>query len=56
MTGEGPMYLERKRERVECGDYGKGVVSGSLDTHQMVQHGKAKAKRWIWTDAATGGG
>ena len=33
MTGEGLMYLERKRERVECEDYGKGVAAGSLDTH-----------------------
>ena len=56
MTGEGLTYLERKRERVECEDCRKGVAAGSLDTHRMVQHGKSKAKRWIWTDAATGGG
>ena len=56
MTGEGPTYQERKRERVECGDCGKGMAAGSLDAHRMVQHGKAKAERWSWTDAATGGG
>ena len=56
MMGEGPMYLERKIERFECGDCGKGMTAGSLDTHRMVQHGKAKAKMWSWTDATTGGG
>ena len=56
MMGEGPTYLERKRERVECGDCGKGMAAGLLDTHRMVQHGKAKAKSWSWTDATTGGG
>ena len=56
MTGEGLTYLEQKREQVECRDCGKGMAAGSLDTHQMVQHGKAKEKRWSWTDATTGGG
>ena len=42
MTVEGLTYLERKRERVECRDFGKGVAAGSLDTHQMAQHGKTK--------------
>ena len=56
MTGEGPTYGERKIEWVECGDCGKGIAAGSLDTHRMVQHGKAKAESWSWTDAATGGG
>ena len=56
MTGEGPTYRERKRERVECGDCGKGMAAGSLETHRMVQHGKAKAAKWSWTDADTGGG
>ena len=56
MTGEGPTYRERKRERVECRECGKGMAAGSLDAHRMVQYGKAKAERWSWTDAATGGG
>ena len=45
MTGEVPTYLERKRERVECGDCRKGMAAGLLEAHQMVQHGKAKADR-----------
>ena len=53
MTGEGPTYRERKRERVECGDCGKGMTAGSLEAHRMVQHGKSKAYWWSWTDAAT---
>ena len=42
MTGKGLTYLERKREQVECGDYGKGMAAGSLEAHRMVQHGKVK--------------
>ena len=29
---------------------------GSLDSHRMTQHGKARERKWAWTDAATGGG
>ena len=53
MTGEGLPFRERKRERVECGDCGKEVAAGSLDSHRMTQHGKAKESLWTWTDAAT---
>ena len=56
MTGEGLTFLERKREQVECRDCGKEVAAGSLDQHRMSQHGKARERRWSWTDAATGGG
>ena len=55
-TGEGLMYLERKRERVECRYCGKEMAAGSLDTHRMSQHGKSKERRWTWTNAATGRG
>ena len=56
ITGEGPTFRERKRERVACGGCGKEVVAGSLDSHRMTQHGKLREKRWTWMDAATGGG
>ena len=56
MTREGLAFRERKRDRVECGDCGKEVAAGSLDSHHMFQHGKARERRWTWTDAATGGG
>ena len=46
MTGEGLTFRERKRERVKCGDCGKEVAAGSLDSHHMDQHGKAKERRW----------
>ena len=42
MTGEGPTYRERQKERVECGDCGKEMAAGLLEYHQMIQHGKAK--------------
>ena len=56
MTGEGPTFRERKRERVTFRDSGKEVAAGSLNSHRMTQHRKARGKRWTWTDAATGGG
>ena len=56
MTGEGPTYRERLKERVKCGYCGKGMAAGSLEAHRMMQHGKAKEDKWSWTDAATGGG
>ena len=56
MTGEGPTYRERKKERVECGDCGKEMAAGSLESHWMIQHGKAKVDKWSWNEAATGGG
>ena len=31
------------------------MAAGSLDSHRMTQHGKARERRWAWTDAATGG-
>ena len=55
MTGDGPTPRERKRERVTCGDCGKEMAAGSLDSHRMTQHGKAREIKWSWTDAATGG-
>ena len=56
MTGEVLTFREKKRERFECGDCGKEVADGSLDSHRMSQHGKARKRRWTWTDASTGGG
>ena len=56
MTGDGPMPRERKRERVTCGDCRREMVAGSLDSHCMMQHGRARERKLSWTDAATGGG
>ena len=56
MTGEGTTYRERLKERVKCGNCGKGMAARSLEAHQMMQHGKEKEYKWSWTDAATGGG
>ena len=46
MTGDGPTERERKRERVTCGDRGKEMAAGSLDSHRMTQHGKAREGKW----------
>ena len=32
------------------------MAAGLLDSHRMTQHGKARGRKWAWTDAATGGG
>ena len=53
MTGEGPTYCEIQKERVKCGDCSKGMAAGSLESHRMIQHEKAKNDKWSWTDAAT---
>ena len=45
MTGEGLTFRERKIERVKYGDCGKEVAAGSLDSHRMSQHGKARERR-----------
>ena len=31
------------------------MAAGSLDSHRMTQNGKARERKWAWTDAATGG-
>ena len=31
------------------------MAAGSLDSHRMTQHVKARERKWAWTDAATGG-
>ena len=46
MTGAGPTPRERKRERVTCWDCGKEMAAGSLDSHRMKQHGKAREQGW----------
>ena len=56
MTGERPTPRERKRERITCGDCGREMAAGSLDSHRMMQHGKARERKWAWTEADTGGG
>ena len=56
MTGNGPTYCKKRKKRVECGDCGKEMAAGSLETHLMIQHGKAKMDKWSWNEVATGGG
>ena len=55
MTGEGPIYRERQKGRVQCGDCGKEVAAGSLASHRVTQHRRA-AKEWsIWEASTTRG-
>ena len=42
MTGEGPTYRERQKERVDCGKCRKEMAVGLLASHGMTQHEKAK--------------
>ena len=55
MTGEGPTYRERQRERVECGECGKEMAAGSLASHSMTHHGQAIEEQWSGEASATGG-
>ena len=43
-----------KREQVTCEDCGQEMAAASLDSHRMSQHGKARERKWTWTDATTG--
>ena len=52
--GVGTFAKGRKRERVECGDCGQEMAAASLDSHRMSQHGRARERKWTWTEAATG--
>ena len=54
MTGMGLSPKERKRERVECGDCGQEMAAAYLDSHRISQHGRARDRKWTWTEAATG--
>ena len=36
MTGEGPKYRDRQKERVECRDCGKEMAARSLASHRMI--------------------
>ena len=56
MTGEGPTYQERQKERVECGDSRKEMAAESLTSHQMTQHGKDCTSVESWNKSATGVG
>ena len=55
MTGEGPTYRERQKERVQCGECGKEMAAGSLASQRMTQHGQATDQRWSWEASDTGG-
>ena len=48
MTGEGPIYRERQKERVQCGECGKEMSAGSLASHRMTHYGQATEERWSW--------
>ena len=45
MTGEGPTPRERKRERTTCGECGREMAVGSLDSHRRTQHGKERERK-----------
>ena len=48
-------YRERQKEKVKWGDCGKDMAAGSLASHRMTQHGKAKADKWSWNESTTVG-
>ena len=55
MTGEGPTYRERQKERVECGECRKEIAAGLLSSHNMTHHGQVKEELWIWEALTMGG-
>ena len=49
VTGMGRSYVERQRERLECGECGEVLAVRSMSSHLMTRHGKAAAQRQLWT-------
>ena len=45
ITGEGPTYQERRKERVKCGDCGKEMAAGLLEFQRITQHRKSKEEK-----------
>ena len=55
MTGEGPIYRKRHKERVEYGECRKEMAAGLLASHRMTNRGQAKEEMWSWEASAKGG-
>ena len=49
LTGVGRSYAERQLERVVCGECGEVLAVGSMSSHLVTRHGKAAARRQLWT-------
>ena len=49
MTGEGPSYIARQRERVRCPKFSAELVSGSLAAHRQTQSGFGRGPQWADT-------
>ena len=45
ITGEGRLYAERQRERIECVECGEYLAVGSMSSHLMTRHGKATGRQ-----------
>ena len=48
ITGEGRLYAERQRERIECVECGEFLAVGSMSSHLMTRHGKAAGRQRMW--------
>ena len=55
IMGEGRSYAERKRERIECLEYGEFIAVGSMSSHLMNQNEKAAGRRRLWTPQTESG-
>ena len=55
ITGEGRLYAERQRERIECVECGEFLAVRSMSSHLRTRHGKAAGRRRLWTPQAEGG-
>ena len=55
ITGVGRSFAERQRERVACEECGEVIAVGSMSSHLMTWHGKAAARRHLWSPQTNGG-
>ena len=56
VTREVPTYRERRKGQVACGACGELLVTGSLTSHLMNQHGRVAEIRRQWRTPAAGSG
>ena len=54
ITGEGPTYRERQKERVHYRKCGEDMAVGSVVGHKMNHYGRAAEAQRIWKTLAMG--
>ena len=54
MMGEGPLYRERQRGRVQCKECGEEIALGFMAGDMQTHHGRSAEGRRNWAYTASG--